>query len=145
MPWWGWIVVGAILLIAEASIGTDFWLVFFGAGAFLVGLLRLAGVHLPESGDWLLFAVASIGSLVLFRRRLRARFHHDTGGAGVPRDLIGEAGIARETVPPGARGVAEIRGSVWKIRNTGARDLAPGDRLRIEAIDGLTLDVRRED
>ena len=33
MPWWGWIATGAIILIGEIVISTDFYLVFFAAGA----------------------------------------------------------------------------------------------------------------
>jgi inner membrane protein len=146
MPWWGWVVIGAVLLIAEVVIGTDFWLVFFGAAAILVGLLGAAGVHLPEWGQWLIFGAGSIVALLLFRNRLRARFRRQGDPSPVtPSDLVGASGVAREPLAPGARGSAEIRGTTWKIRNRGPRELAPGDRFRIDAVDGLTLDGRRED
>ena len=67
MPWWGWIVLGTVILISEIIVSTDFYLVFFAASAVIVGLLVLLGVSLPVSAQWLLFAALSIGMLVLFR------------------------------------------------------------------------------
>jgi hypothetical protein len=65
MPWWGWITVGALLLAAEMTIvDLEFFLVFLGASALLVGMLGLAGVPLPFWMQWIVFAVLAIGSLV---------------------------------------------------------------------------------
>ena len=48
MYWWAWIAVGAILLGSElAFVDAQFYLVFVGASAFVVGMLQLAGVGLP--------------------------------------------------------------------------------------------------
>ena len=48
MPWWGWITVGALLLAAEMTIvDLEFYLVFLGVSAFVVGLLGLAEVSMP--------------------------------------------------------------------------------------------------
>ena len=71
MPSWGWLVLGAIILISELIVSTDFYLIFFAAAAVIVGLLGLSGVSIPVSAQWLLFASLSIGTLVLFRARLR--------------------------------------------------------------------------
>ena len=73
MPWWGWIVLGTVILISEIIVSTDFYLVFFAAAAGIVGLLGLSGVSLPVSAQWLLFASLSVGTLVLFRARLREK------------------------------------------------------------------------
>lgn len=71
MPWWGWVTVGALLLVAEMSIvDLEFYLVFLGVSALIVGLLDLAGVGMPFWMQWLVFAVLAIVSLVVFRQRL---------------------------------------------------------------------------
>ena len=45
MQWWAWIAVGAILLVSElAFIDAQFYLVFVGASALVVGFLALAGI-----------------------------------------------------------------------------------------------------
>src|SRR5262247_1756148 len=71
MPWWTWIAAGALLLVAEAVLPTDFFLVFFGAAGLVVGLAMLLGLHLPAWAQWLLFAALTIVSLVVLRPRLR--------------------------------------------------------------------------
>ena len=49
MPWWGWLVVGALLLGVEMFvIDAQFYLVFLGVAAALVGLLGLAGIACPS-------------------------------------------------------------------------------------------------
>ncbi len=142
MPWWGWIVVGAVLLAAELFvIPIDFFLVFLGVAALTVGFIGLAGVDLPQWGQWATFAALAVGSLLLFRGWLRARFASVT-----PADdtLVGEIAVAREALAAGARGRIELRGATWLARNSGDAGLAPGDRARVERVEGLTLHVRRE-
>ena len=142
MPWWGWIVVGAVLLGAELFvIPTDFFLVFLGFAAIVVGLVGLIGIALPEWGQWATFAVVAAISLVYFRGWLRARFPHTTRADDT---LVGEIAVAREALAAGANGRIELRGTTWSARNAGEAALAPGDRARVERVEGLTLHVRRE-
>ena len=47
MPWWGWMIFGALLLGAELlGVDAGFYLVFIGLAAALTGLLELAGLGL---------------------------------------------------------------------------------------------------
>ena len=141
MPWWGWVVLGSIFLITETIVSTDFYLVFFAAAGFIVGLLGLAGVTLPVSAQWLLFASLSVGTLVLFRARLRQKIRtreHDVD------KLEDEIAVASERIAAGSTGQAELRGSTWSARNTGDVDLEVGDRCRVESVDGLVLSVRKD-
>lgn len=144
MPWWGWIVVGAVLLGAELFvIPTDFFLVFVGISALAVGVVGLAGVEAAPWVQWATFGVLSVVSLVFFRGWLKARFAR----AEVPRvddTLAGEIGVASEALAPGAVGSVELRGTVWSARNVGEVPLESGARVRVESVDGLTLQVRCE-
>jgi inner membrane protein len=139
MPWWGWIVVGAVLLAAEVVVPTDFFLVFLGASALAVGLLGLIGWDAAVWVQWLAFAALAILSLVFLRGWLRAR-----PTAGVPETVMGEAATATEPIEPGGLGRVELRGSTWSARNAGDEPIAPGDRMRVTHVEGLTLHVRRE-
>ena len=141
MPWWGWIVLGTVILISEIIVSTDFYLVFFAASAVIVGLLVLLGVSLPVSAQWLIFAALSIGMLVLFRARLREKIK--TREQDVDK-LEDEIAVATEHLAAGATGQAELRGSTWRARNIGEVDLEVGDRCRVERVDSLVLSIRKD-
>ena len=141
MPWWGWIVLGTVILISEIIVSTDFYLVFFAASAVIVGLLVLLGVSFPVSAQWLLFAALSIGMLVLFRARLREKIK--TREQDVDK-LEDEIAVATEQLAAGGTGQAELRGSTWRARNIGELNLEVGDRCRVERVDGLVLSIRKD-
>jgi membrane protein implicated in regulation of membrane protease activity len=144
MAWWGWIAAGALLLAAEMGfVDAQFYLVFLGLSALLVGLLALAGLEGPVWLQWLLFAGFSAASFGLFRGRVYARLQR--GSAGRPEGLQGEAVVASERIEAGARGRAELRGAQWTVVNAGPAPLASGDRARVVRADGLVLHVRAED
>ena len=142
MQWWGWIVVGALLLSSELFVPTDFFLVFLGVAALMVGGVGLVGFDVPIWGQWLLFAALSLVLLVAVRGSLKRR--RSAGDPRVDDTLIGEIAVIREHLDAGATGFAELRGSQWTARNAGSTPLEPGARARVERVEGLLLHVRRE-
>ncbi len=44
MTWWAWMILGAVLFGAELAVDTQFFLIFLGVSAALVGLAELAGI-----------------------------------------------------------------------------------------------------
>ena len=141
MQWWGWIVVGALLLSSELFVPTDFFLVFLGVAALLVGGIGLTGLALPIWGQWLLFGALSLVLLVTVRGRLKRRL--PAGDPRVDDTLVGEIALIHEHLEAGATGFAELRGSQWSARNADTVPLEPGARARVERVEGLVLHVRR--
>jgi membrane protein implicated in regulation of membrane protease activity len=130
MAWWLWIVLGAALLAAELFvIDAQFYLVFLGSAAIIVGFADVAGLGGPHWVEWLAFAALSVALLVAFRERLRARLRPAGGGFGDA--LVGETGVAREALAPGARGSAELRGTLDGAQR-GRGDDSAGARLVVE-------------
>lgn len=144
MPWWGWMVVGALLLGAEIVVPTDFWLVFIGLAALVVGLVASLAPALSAAGQWGLFGVVAAVSTLYFRRLVRERFPSRPSTARADDALVGEAGSALEALAPGAIGRVELRGSTWSARNADAAAIESGARVRVERVEGLMLHVRRE-
>jgi len=142
VQWWGWVVVGTLLLSSELFVPTDFFLVFLGVAALIVGGIGLVGLDLPVWGQWLLFAALSLVLLVAVRGALKRRLR--AGDPRVDDTLIGEVALIHQRLEAGATGVAELRGSQWTARNSGATPLEPGSRARVERVEGLVLHVRRE-
>jgi inner membrane protein len=141
MYWWAWIAVGAILLGSElAFIDAQFYLVFVGTSAFVVGMLQLAGLGLAVWLQWLIFAVLAAASMLTFRRRIYASMRR-----GLPAMKSGPAGeivTLPTALPPGETCRLEFRGCSWSAVNAGLGVIAAGSRARIERVDGLTLVVR---
>ncbi len=141
MPWWGWVVVGAVLLGSELFVTADFYLVFLGVAALAVGLAAFAGWPVVAWQQWALFALLAGAALAFFRGRIYARI---APGARVGELVVGEIALVGERIEPGAVGRAELRGTTWTARNTGPAPLESGSRARVERVDGLVLCLRPE-
>lgn len=141
MAWWAWMIFGAVLLCAELlAIDAQFYLVFIGLAALLVGLADIAGPGLPPWLEWLSFAALSLLMMFTVRRQLyekvRARPVGDVEGD------VGRLVSLEQDLEPGRSCRTEYRGTSWTAVNVGARPIAAGSAARIESVDGLTLRVR---
>ncbi|HEY8519562.1 MAG TPA: NfeD family protein [Gammaproteobacteria bacterium] len=140
MPWWGWIVVGTLLLCAELfAIDAQFYLIFIGSAAIVVGLGGLIGFDLPMWVQWLAFAALSVVSMFTIRRQLYEKWH--ARPLGKVEDDVGKRVRIGQELEPGKSCRVEYRGSLWTAVNVGQRAIGAGDEARIEAVDGLTLRV----
>jgi len=142
MPWWGWIVIGTLIFCAELfAIDAQFYLIFIGSGALIVGVVGLLGITMPAWGQWLLFATLSVVSMVTFRRQL---YRMIRGGVLPVTDaVVGKSIVLEEELQPGAICRAEYRGTTWTVRNVGDATISTGSSATIEAMDGLTLHVKQ--
>lgn len=143
MTWWGWMILGAVLLGAELfAIDAQFYLVFLGLAAAIVGALSLFGIAMPEWTQWLIFAILSLVFMFTFRKALYAKIR---GGAPGFRETISGATLnIVDDLAPGADTRAEYRGTNWTIRNVGDTVIAGGTRAVVTKVDGLTLHVNAE-
>jgi membrane-bound serine protease (ClpP class) len=53
--------------------------------------------------------------------------------------MVGAVGEVRSPLDP--EGQIFINGALWRARRTGPGDIGPGNRVRVRAVDGLTLEV----
>ena len=144
MPWWGWFVLGAVLLGAEMFVlDAQFYLVFLGVSAALVGFFGLFGVNLPEWAEWLAFATFSIVTMVAFRQRIYQLVRNRTGVVE-ERLNLGDRVTVPVRLEPGQTCRVEYRGSSWTARNTDQAIIEAGREAVITDVDGLTLHVRSD-
>jgi membrane protein implicated in regulation of membrane protease activity len=133
-------MIGGVILfgVELAFIDAQFYLVFVGSAAIVVGLL-VASVAIEPWAQWALFAVLSIASMALFRGRIyrRLRGHPPEVRAG-PNGGVLTLPIA---LAPGECCQTEHGGSYWTVRNDSAAPLPAGSRVRIVRVQGLTLGV----
>ncbi len=144
MPWWAWMVLGIGLLGVEMFvIDAQFYLVFIGLSAAVVGLLGLVGVDLPQWAQWLAFGVLAIVAMVAFRRRVYVLVRGSAGHVE-ERLTLGDRVVVAARLEPGQSGRVEYRGSNWAARNAGDQAIEAGREAVITRVDGLTLHVKAE-
>jgi membrane protein implicated in regulation of membrane protease activity len=142
MIWWQWCALGALLLGAEIAIDAEFYLVFLGISAIVVGLIGTTPFVLPMWGQWVTFSIISIGALLLFRSRIYNKIRGQA--PDLKEGVAGEIAVVNEPIAPGATGSATLRGAAWQARNVGSEPLVSGSRAIVEETHGLVLSLRLE-
>jgi membrane protein implicated in regulation of membrane protease activity len=141
VSWWGWVIGGVILLGAElAFVDAQFYLVFIGSAAIIVGVLTAAAPSLAPWAQWAVFAVLAIVSMVTFRTRIYDRVRGRA--AQVRTGPANEVLTLPVALAPGQSCQAEHAGTFWTVRNDSDAPIPSGGRARIARVEGLTLSVR---
>src|SRR5690606_5353555 len=141
MAWWAWIIFGVLMLSAELlAVDAQFYLVFAGIAAIIVGLADIGGPHLPAWMEWLSFAALAVLSMLTLRRHLYEKLRNRPLGS-VDGDVGAKLTLVAD-LAPGQTCRAEYRGASWTALNVGSSAIPAGAEARIESVDGLTLKVR---
>lgn len=142
MQWWAWFVLAAALLSVELFvIDAQFYLVFLGVSAALVGLLDLSDATMVAWQQWLAFAVLSLVTMIAFRERVYQLVRSRTGHVEQPLTL-GDRVVIPVRLEPGQSCRTDYRGSSWTARNVDQQAIDAGKEAVISHVDGLTLHVR---
>ncbi|MEL7312630.1 MAG: NfeD family protein [Pseudomonadota bacterium] len=141
MVWWGWIVIGLALMIAElAAVDAAFYLVFVGLAAVLTGLVGFAGIDLPIAAQWFTFALLAITTMVAFRNRVYAKLRGEP--IGFTDQVDGRHVNVLEDVRAGGSTRVEFRGSRWNAVNVGEEAMTAGQEAVITEADGSLLRIK---
>ena len=136
------LALGAGLMIAEAFLPTFGVVGIGGVVAFVLGGLFLMDTELPGYGLPLplVLGTAAVSAVVLFGiGSLAARSRRRPVVSG-RESLVGSRGVV--TIVSGAECWARVQGESWRVR--AGSTLAPGDQVRVVAVDGLVLDVEQD-
>jgi len=146
MQWWHWALVGSALIGLEiltlGGLG-NFYFLFFGIAALVVGVLVWLGLTEPVWLQWVLFAVFGIATLLVLRKPLQ-KIPTRTKEADLVDSMVGQVATLLEGLPAQAAGKAELHGSTWTVRNAGDTPLVKGQRSQVIRVDGLTLWIQAE-
>jgi hypothetical protein len=139
--WWHWIVLGLLLGIAEMQLPA-FILIWFGAGAVLVGLVLVA-LPLGIAAQLALWTALSLLFCVLWFKVFRPAPAPRVGQSDA---AVGEIGMI--ALPVGASGRGTVRFQKPVVGNeewacTADVELRPGERVRVIAVEGNVLLVAR--
>lgn len=137
-------LIGFGLLAAELLLPTGGVLALFGiAGLVTGGILALNSDS--SSADWaggalITFAILS-GITFLYLTRKVVRTTRDLPKRAGTEEMVGGEAEARSAIDP--TGSVFMRGTLWSARlAAGVEPVGFGDRVTVEAVDGLTLVVR---
>lgn len=139
---WLWLVVGAVLAIAEVFT-TTFVLIMFAAGAFAAA--GAAALGFPLWAQLIAFGAVSAASLWLVRPSITARLSQSQEAAEMGlAEIEGGIGVVLQTVDVN-RGLIKIEGETWSARALDASQvIEKGERVRVIEIKGATALVWRE-
>jgi membrane protein implicated in regulation of membrane protease activity len=133
--WVWWMIAAGVLAVGE--IGTmGFFLGPVAVAAVLAAVVALAGLGL--AGQWIVFIIATLGSLAVLRpiatRHLKTPPRIRTGTAA----LVGGPATVMERVDRDG-GQVKIGGELWSARAYDEDDsFEPGARVAVMKIDGAT-------
>ncbi len=143
MIWWGWMILGFMLLGAELfAIDVQFYFVFLGISAALIGIAELVGIDLPQWGQWVAFAVISLISFVTFRKSLYEKIK--SGAIGFKEGPCGDIIHINSDIEIGSEVRIEHRGSKWNARNIGNLKIVAGSHAKVVRVESLTLYLEAE-
>ena len=147
MEWWHWAILGLVLIGLEmltlGGLG-NFYFLFFGISALLVGVSTWLGLSEAPWLQWVLFAVFGVLALFVLRKPIQKKMNSGATQQGVVDSMVGEVATVLEDLPPHAAGKAELRGSTWTARNAGDTPLTKGQRSQVIRVEGLTLWIQAE-
>jgi membrane-bound serine protease (ClpP class) len=137
-------LIGIGLLAAELLLPTGGILAVLGIAGLVVGGILALGSE-SGSADWVggaLIALAVLSAISFFyitRKVVRTTRHLPKRGG--TEEMVGGVAEARSAIDP--TGKAFMRGTLWSARLAdGVGPVRFGDRVTVEAVDGLTLVVR---
>ena len=134
------IVFGLVLLLLEIKLPSFGVLGLGGVLSLVVGSLMLPG-DIPGVAlrpDVVLPAALAMSAILVFLGRLALRSQRQPAATGA-RAMIGGRGRALASFTPDRPAQVAIFGEIWTA--TAATPIAPGETVRVVAVDGLTLRV----
>ncbi|MDT8438960.1 MAG: NfeD family protein [Wenzhouxiangellaceae bacterium] len=140
---WFWFILGALLVLSE-FFATGIVAIFFGVGAVLVGFATAIGLVESPAEQVVLFAVLSVGALLLAREKVKVWFRGRVGERwDGDRDLVVTRGERAQVVGEFRDGVGKVRlsGVDWKAECESDCVLKPGDTAWVIGHRGITLRV----
>jgi membrane protein implicated in regulation of membrane protease activity len=144
LEWWHWEIAGLALVLLELAVPA-FFIIWFGFGAMLVGLVLLVAPGLALSAQIGVWVLASVAMTVLWFRVFK-RSQHKTLVGTAAGEVIGEIGLLVSAVAPFERGKVRFQRPVlgaeeWACVAESA--IAAGQRVRVVSVEGSYVKVAK--
>jgi membrane protein implicated in regulation of membrane protease activity len=141
IEWWHWVVLGMCLSIAELAIPA-FFIIWFGIGAIVIGLLLLVAPDLGFASQLVIWAVVSSLLVLFWFRYLRPRTMTAVGTSAA--NVTGEIGVLVSDLCPNSRGQVRFQKPIlgadaWECY--AEENIKAGERVRIVVVEGNYIKV----
>lgn len=137
--WWIWMAVAALFILGEIFTA-GFFLLWFGIGAAVAGILAILDLH--PVWQWASFVIIS-GVLFAATRRLAEKFtKKQPPGVGADR-FVGKTGVVLEEIDNLKNtGRVRIDKDQWRADSETDRNIPVDARVKVIGLDGTHLVVR---
>ncbi len=138
---WYWFGLAVVLVIFEVSFGANFFLLWIGLCALIVGILKLAFPMLIWEWQLIVFAVEAITCLVWWNLHLK----NVTTVSDQPNlnrrgeQYVGRTITLKEPIVNG-RGKVHVDDSFWRVEGP---DMPEGTLVKVVGVDGVVLKVEK--
>jgi membrane-bound serine protease (ClpP class) len=132
------LLLGVALLVADVHVTSHGALTVAGLVCLAVGSIMLfqnAPAPYHTSKPLVIGVAVGLGALWAFAVSKAWQVRHKPVAVG-PQLIAGSVGEVRDN------GLVYVNGELWQARASGGEALLPGDRVRVESLDGLVLTVR---
>jgi membrane protein implicated in regulation of membrane protease activity len=137
--WWIWMILAAFFIVAEIFTA-GFFLLWFGVGAAVAGIIELLGLGFGwQMGAFVLVS----GTLFIVSRRFAERFtKKQPPGIGADR-FIGKEGLVLEEIDNIKNtGRVRLKKEEWRADSVGGEIIPIGTQVEVVRLDGTHLVVK---
>jgi membrane protein implicated in regulation of membrane protease activity len=140
--WWHWIVLGIVLMIAELAVPA-FFLVWFGVGALIVGIVLAAFPAAPLAWQVIVWIAGSIVFIWLWFKIFKPGLFKTRAGLS-KGSLVGEIGLVTRDIRPYEKGQLRFQKPIlgdelWEAM--AEVEIRMGERVKVLDIEGNILKV----
>jgi len=140
--WWHWMVLGIALVLLELAVPA-FFLVWFGVGAIIVGLVALALPSLTLAWQVIVWIICSLVFIWLWFKVFKPGLHKTRAGTSRGA-VVGEIGLVTRDIRPFEKGQIRFQKPVLGDESWEAladEEIRMGERVRVLDVEGNTLKV----
>ena len=142
--WWHWVVLGIVLMLLELAVPA-FFLIWFGLGAVIVGLLMLVFADLSTAYQVITWTVSSMLFVWVWFKAFRPHLHKTRVGRSQGA-FVGEIGLVIRDIRPYEKGQIRFQkpilgDEVWE--SIADQEIKTGERVKVLAVEGNILKVSR--
>jgi len=142
--WWHWVVLGIVLMLLELAVPA-FFLMWFGLGAVVIGLLMLVFPDLSMAYQVIAWTASSMLFVWLWFKVFKPNIFKTR--AGLSRGtFIGEVGLVTKDIRPYEKGQIRFQkpilgNEVWE--SIADEEIKAGERVKVLEVEGSVLRVSR--